>query len=421
MGIDIYSFLNSSDVEDYLRQKKYEFNALQAAAVIYRSWKKSFAEKNEAYKAIINNMADMPISGDFFLEQYPSIHDYLRRYIDIQNKLVDMFYRKSEGIVYRSKTMAKAILPGDECEYRPDRGIFYDPDECLKYLIKDKKRTGYYNDGGYIVRYLIEQVRIGIPDDSTNNLSLTFDSLGTIMGIDRAPKLPEEDEISRFTLGYAKLDLPMPFKRGDILIKSDMRNTQHPIALSWCPGLEKGWDDEKFLIFHPETCKIEDYMRCTVLKMDPQGRLYMDGDDPYIDYEYYRDELQGNNELLARDAVRDYFDGKINFMKLVSADMEVIYLVKAMDDSECCDTIGYFDRKSDAISCVRYNAGDMNEAGAYDFGAVVPIMLKRLYPIASTDDVLLFKYERDKDEYVEFNDGSELYNKLINRAAGCAF
>ena len=33
MGKDIYSFLNSNDVEAYLRQEKYEFNALQAAAV----------------------------------------------------------------------------------------------------------------------------------------------------------------------------------------------------------------------------------------------------------------------------------------------------------------------------------------------------------------------------------------------------
>ncbi len=32
MGKDIYSFLNSNDVEAYLRQEKYEFNALQAAA-----------------------------------------------------------------------------------------------------------------------------------------------------------------------------------------------------------------------------------------------------------------------------------------------------------------------------------------------------------------------------------------------------
>ena len=50
MGIDKYSFLNSNDVEDYLRQEKFEFNALQAAAVIYRSWKKSFAEKMKRIK-----------------------------------------------------------------------------------------------------------------------------------------------------------------------------------------------------------------------------------------------------------------------------------------------------------------------------------------------------------------------------------
>ena len=42
----------------------------------------------------------MPISGDFFLEHYPSLHDYLRKYIDIQNTLVDMFCKKSEDVVY---------------------------------------------------------------------------------------------------------------------------------------------------------------------------------------------------------------------------------------------------------------------------------------------------------------------------------
>ena len=179
--------------------------------------KKSFAQKIEAYEAIINNMADMPISGDFFLEHYPSLHDYLRKYIDIQNTLVDMFCKKSEDVVYISRTMTKAFLPGENCEYRPDSGIFYDPDECIKYLIEDYRLSGYYDDGGYIIRYLIEQVRIGRPDDSANNLSLIFDSMGTIMGINRAPRLPEEDKISRFTLGYAKIDLPVPFKRGAFL------------------------------------------------------------------------------------------------------------------------------------------------------------------------------------------------------------
>ena len=48
MGKDIYSFLNSNDVEAYLRQEKYEFNALQAAAVVYRSWKKVICSENRS-------------------------------------------------------------------------------------------------------------------------------------------------------------------------------------------------------------------------------------------------------------------------------------------------------------------------------------------------------------------------------------
>lgn len=69
------------------------------------------------------------------------------------------------------------------------------------------------------------------------------------------------------------------------------------------------------------------------------------------------------------------------------------------ETSDC--VIGYFDNKETAVEYAINNAGDMNEAGCYNYAIVCQRNLNRLYPDLETEDMAIFEYNHDTDKYVE--------------------
>lgn len=75
-------------------------------------------------------------------------------------------------------------------------------------------------------------------------------------------------------------------------------------------------------------------------------------------------------------------------------------------------------KKDDAIYYMEKNAGDVNESGSYEYGAVVAAPLDEFYyetEINPDTDIILYKYYRENDSYVEldYNEDKELYVYLL--------
>lgn len=104
--MDIYRFLNSRDVRKYLQDIKYEFTPDQALYVILHNRTKSVKEKHHALTELAETYPD------FMLEKRRShitpqpLKQYAERYIAIQNKVIDEFYKKESDCYYSARFLA---------------------------------------------------------------------------------------------------------------------------------------------------------------------------------------------------------------------------------------------------------------------------------------------------------------------------
>lgn len=86
------------------------------------------------------------------------------------------------------------------------------------------------------------------------------------------------------------------------------------------------------------------------------------------------------------------------------------------------DSSYHFD-KEEAINYAKKNIGDINEAGCYMYAAVCPLPIGLAYYNTGIDknDIILFKYEREEDEYKTWTPDSsekELYERILNYVWG---
>ncbi len=84
--MDFLSYVNSKDIRQYLHDINYQCNTIQAAWLVYQSTKRSMEEKHVAYRWIIDNMPDMPISNHWHKFKHDSLHEYLNRYMEFCEK-----------------------------------------------------------------------------------------------------------------------------------------------------------------------------------------------------------------------------------------------------------------------------------------------------------------------------------------------
>ena len=79
MAMNIYDFINSSDIREYLQKIDYQFTPTEAAWVIYncRRLDVTMQDKHSAWDQIIRTMPDEDIPKRFNCAGFPSLHKFL--------------------------------------------------------------------------------------------------------------------------------------------------------------------------------------------------------------------------------------------------------------------------------------------------------------------------------------------------------
>ena len=84
--MDIYSFINSRDVEEHCRSLKHEFSAIETAFIVYQSKKRNLREKHDAYREIIASMPDTEVQKRFNCPYHNSLHSVLRERLHCEHE-----------------------------------------------------------------------------------------------------------------------------------------------------------------------------------------------------------------------------------------------------------------------------------------------------------------------------------------------
>ncbi|MCD7982305.1 MAG: hypothetical protein LUF32_08355 [Clostridiales bacterium] len=224
--MDIYSFVNSKDMQNYLRRIRYQFSAPEAAFIIYQCKGRTLDEKMAAWQEIIETMPDCSIPERLNLMKIDSFHDVLADYMNLQRQKAQDFY-DSDGYIY-------SLLyhePPEKCGisdgwYEEDDEYFADYAACLEYCRKEEEIVS-----GNVDRILIRKRRLHSADSLAESertdkpsggqllLSQQFDILEAeqIFNCDNNGGSSYAADLDLIFEGMC-FDFPTPFRRGDLLI-----------------------------------------------------------------------------------------------------------------------------------------------------------------------------------------------------------
>ena len=286
--MNIFHFINSRDIREYLKKQSYAFTSLEAAWLIYQCRSATIKEKHAAWQEIVEMMPDCEIAERPHTTPHNSLHQFLKEYIRTEDEILDWFFRDEKNAIYN-------------CEYWENYmwnpiGRYYDSfQKCLK----------AYTD------LHLEKMKFKITKQIVNSgqsTDVVFSADNELLEFDTGWYPEGGDEILFGVLGGLWLDFPTPFKKGDILCEPDTAEME---SNGLCIGPFVMLD-----ISSQNSCENtrlygdESDMNAWGYFLNQDGTVYHEVMSNYMDLEYYHGELSGKKRILK--ALSNHIKGEID-------------------------------------------------------------------------------------------------------------
>ena len=282
--MDIFRFINSRDIREYLKIRNYPFTSLEAAWLIYQCRCATIKEKHEAWQELIQTMPDCAVAERPHTAHHESLHQFLKEYIRTEDEILDWFFRNEKDAIYNCEFWEYAMwCPGGE--------YFDSFQKCLK-AYTDRRL------GKMTFKITKEIVNSG------QSTSVVFSADNEPVKFDTSWYPEGGDEILYGVLGGLEFDFPTPFTKGDILCESEVYEMN--------PSLRA----DLFVITDLPACsKNESYrdgcrMKVWGFFLKYDGTLQYEDMYNYMNLEYFRGELSGKKRILK--ALSNHIKGEID-------------------------------------------------------------------------------------------------------------
>ena len=316
--IDTASFLNSKDIAEHWREIGFVCTSLQSTYIVWQNHTKTLAEKHDAWREIMGTMPDCPVAAGHRKTNMGipdtlvgSLHEFLRAFMCLQNKLVARFYQKGDHAIYRYRVLYK----GDE-NWSRDCWLYDTAEECFEDI---------YADGDLIPSIVCIQItKQWIGENKTITLWVRADQ--TVIRVD-ADSFSEEEAALLQAFEWMWFDFPTPFKRGDIVVSKyspwgwNLYADEPFVLMNLC-----SWGSEEYKVngipekmgcyktadgfreHHRENGDSTD-MTAHGCFQNEDGSIYYECMHCYLDLEYYREEPKGIRRILK--AVSSFEKGEL--------------------------------------------------------------------------------------------------------------
>lgn len=312
--MDVYKYVNSKDVREYLRSIEYIFSGSDAAWIVERCVGLSLEEKISAWKEIMQTMPDCKVvspyrEGDVFESFYAALTEY----IDQKESLLEGFQKKSDKDYYEFDY--KYDDPNLD-RYSSYIGPYESFDECVAEIRKD------INTGGHSIGYYVRKSEIGFK----HSYSCEYSRDEKLLNVSGPGHINEKDY---YRIEYLFINMwpefPVPFKKGDILRYASPHGQRYE-RFTVMTELRTVSKDGIDIFGHEEKIRhLFGYFQTGV------GSIY---ENPtwghYIDFEFCPEEvLKGKRKILL--SLSNYIKGKIPLECFVN-DYHLIMLTEQMKD-----------------------------------------------------------------------------------------
>ena len=297
--MDIYRFINSTDIATHLKSIEYQFSALESAWLIWQSNTAAMKERHEAWLALIDKFPDCSIEKSIRYPHWESLHQMLRDYMALEEKLRAILVEQDIGAAYIYD------------EYGP--------------ILNGEKNAWY---GGYISKDFWGAALYAIEREETfphrirkrwfgeeTSITAYYDENQNLLRIEQdldSRKLSErEQELWWGTFSEMYFDFPIPFKKGDLVQNTQ---TKEPFVLmdtSLWQRLQAADPNHCGKPRHPGRD-----MYAFGYSYDEKDRfLYNDYMCNYLDIEYCKLPLSGGEKIL--EAYSRFVKGEITAWTLL--------------------------------------------------------------------------------------------------------
>lgn len=326
--MNIYEFIPSGDIRSHCEKLGHSFTSLESAYLIYHSPNHTLAQKHEAWQELIETMPDMEIEERLNCRHYDSLHDFLRQYMALEDRLLQTFFQDDPAFVYRFDTLYDPqtyyALDGEYLQYHGyEQGEHVYPSfsNGLASEIKAASYDEYLED---LLHFSVTKMKIRAgTQEKPWKLTVKVDLNGIPLAIDSAGDVlkQEEEDIYFYSFDGMWIDVPTPFQRGDIVFTNRQKYgfPPNPFVLTDLCTDQITESDKKI---YARLLKKGDESDMTSYGyfLNDDGHLYYECDHDYLSLEYFDGDLTGTRRVL----------------KVLQA-----YCRKQLDVADCMDAYHY--------------------------------------------------------------------------------
>ncbi len=300
----LYEFIDSKAIREHLIKINYELKPIEAALVVWQSDEKTLKEKHEAYNWIIHNMEDAKFENRY-IKPGMRLHKLLAKYLEIENKLLDNIMRDGDDAVY----ICSEYWQGDADMFEHE-GVFKSYNDLVNAIREDKYDSAW-----------IRKKWISKDNKQPKTISVLIRSDEEIININQFKYLSNEDEdIYDIFENNVWIDIPIPFKKGDILFFEQGKcYPPHHGPMVFDHLMQWDMDPERFKRNVNCWCIID----MTAFGYFLSGsNIYYECMHNYLKLDYYMGDLDNENRILK--ALSNYFKGEVPIDLL----MEAYHIIK---------------------------------------------------------------------------------------------
>ena len=307
--MDILEFINSTAIRKHLEEINYEFSTLEAAWIIYQSIFKTMKEKHSAWNQLIAEMPDceMPERNNCIYQS--SLHNFLESYMRIEKELYQTFKKDEEDALYQYRF----YCTGDMSWCEDYETLYRTEEDCWNMIAEDMD-----------LPIEIIEIRKNYVGQETS-IEAVYNTDKELLKLSSYKILDEADsDIRNCSFEGLWFDIPIPFKRGDIVVKRMMPGPYERVAEKGAFVLEGATplDKVKHRDCIPEEMRDNSDMNAWGYFQDPDGRVFREVMSNYMDLEYYEEPIEGRLRLLK--AISSFLTGKIDISLLLTTYRKVI-------------------------------------------------------------------------------------------------
>lgn len=215
--MDVYKFINSKDIREYLKKINYEFTPVEMAWLIWQCENMTLNEKHNAWNEIIETTPDMPIKNR--TTDLPSLHQFLKNYMQLQRDIIDRFYNPDKKSVYRYSIYG-TYNNSDEAD--KSENIYFDFQSCFESTLDALEELES-------PKISIEMRTENIKNRYNEAIEILFTAESNVIednkviSIINYGNLSDEEYDILFVFDNMWFAFPTPFKKGDIVIVPECR------------------------------------------------------------------------------------------------------------------------------------------------------------------------------------------------------